>query len=1121
MKSTNQDKNINSSVILESGEDSLNQTTITGNIDLDLESEYWDELRDILANKLENPEFTKSMHKKSDANLKNLEHSISLQGDEFWAQIRDPKKDLFHEVKITFPLFDEYLTMTKCSCHMDKYLLDEKMCEHILCALKILKISLEGFEAGSTEEKKDWNFLFKSIDKAFDPENISLITDVHQSSTESSENLETDKKTIKWLLKADGTISVTPFIKHKDRYYESKIIDLHELNPTKDATFADWQLIHQIKGNDNSFQITSLSQLEILQNIDHVYSDKSFDYKIKIHKSTPGLKVESSEDGLQAIPTINGHTITDLISVGNDCICYYHDKTSELFFYKTSANEIDFFKSLLVQSSPIPHSERQNLIEYLMKIERKIPVSLESNIELKTKQTEPSNIIVRITPLNENGYRIDLLIKPNGVTPFPPGVGPETVLSRDKRGNAISLVRDFDMELELAREVTELSTLSSLYSQNGSYFYAANEQKIIEAIHGFSSSERLKEIVVIEWPKNYNKDIDVKEVGEEDVKVSIGCSDGNNNLFAVDGQIEIDGEILELKELIDQLRAQKRYIELPSSNWAFITKELEKKIMEISGALNPDSKENENHDLDLASALLLNDLSKQSEFIDLKHKNKKLKSIIENFEKLKDKTYETPSEIKANLRPYQTSGYSWLMKNYELGLGCVLADDMGLGKTLQTIALLTSIKDNGPSLVVLPTSLIGNWKSEISKFSPLLNVITLNDAHSKEEVLEELQSGDIVLVSYGIAVNNRSLLESVHWNTMVLDESQTVKNHSTQTAKEISKIPARWRLGLSGTPIENNLAELWSIFRVVSPGLLASFSTFRRRFILPIEKTGSDTQKDILKKIVAPFILRRLKSEILTELPPKIETIKTISLNEKERKFYEAARLEARERLEKKRGKLADQLEEQGLAQKDIDKQIQQKTRFDVLGTLMTLRQIAINPSLVDPEWEELSSKNRFLLDSLSGLAKDGHKSLVFSQFTRQLNQLNEKAKGSGLKTLYLDGSTKSEDRTDLVKMFQSKDYDVFFISLKAGGTGLNLTAADHVFHMDPWWNPAAEDQASDRAYRMGQKNTVNVIKLISADTVEEKIVDLHKKKKALSNSVLEGSDVPKDFNLDEYFNLI
>ncbi|MDB2447487.1 DEAD/DEAH box helicase, partial [bacterium] len=434
--------------------------------------------------------------------------------------------------------------------------------------------------------------------------------------------------------------------------------------------------------------------------------------------------------------------------------------------------------------------------------------------------------------------------------------------------------------------------------------------------------------------------------------------------------------------------------------------------------------------------------------------------------------------------------------------------------------LLTHASENGPSLVIVPTSLLGNWEKEISRFSPNLNVINYNSG-GREKVLEDLSSGDVVLISYGLSVTNREMLEGVHWNALVLDEAQSIKNQQTQTAKEISKIPARWRVGLSGTPIENNLGELWSIFRVVSPGLLASFSTFRKRFIIPIEKTGSDKQRDTLKKIVSPFILRRLKTDILEELPQKIETMKLIKLSEKERKFYEAARLEARERIEKKKSRLADRLEEEGLAEKEIEKQVASSTRFDVLGTLMTLRQIAINPSLIDPEWVGTSSKNEYLQNSLFDLSKKGHRILVFSQFTRQLKEVCEAASASGLKTLYLDGTTNQEVRTQLVSTFQEGQTDVFFISLKAGGTGLNLTAADYVFHIDPWWNPATENQASDRAYRIGQTREVNVVKLISHDTVEEKIVDMHKKKKALSDSILEDAHTPKDFNLTEYFDLI
>ena len=255
-----------------------------------------------------------------------------------------------------------------------------------------------------------------------------------------------------------------------------------------------------------------------------------------------------------------------------------------------------------------------------MKIERKVPISIDQKIELSTEKIDLKKVYVRFTPLTEKGYRIDVLVKPNGVTPYQPGFGPETVLSRNDSGHPVSLIRDFDWELDLAREVIESSNLSNLYSSNSSFFYASNEQNIIETIHSFKKSERLLDIVTIEWPKNFDKNYEVKEIEEDDVKVSISCDGEKNNLFAVDGQIEIDGEILELKDLLDQLRAHKRYIELPSSNWAYLTNELEKKLRELASLMERDPNKEEQDSLDLASAILLADLSKQSEFLELKNK---------------------------------------------------------------------------------------------------------------------------------------------------------------------------------------------------------------------------------------------------------------------------------------------------------------------------------------------------------------------------------------------------------------------------------------------------------------------------------------------------------------------
>lgn len=1075
-------------------------------ISIDLESEYWPQLSSQLSVLIESSDFTRPMHKKAKEALTDPNHEITLEGDELTAKIKCLKKNVFQTVKLTFAIFDEYATISRCTCNSEKYLLDDKMCEHILTALTILKFSLDNKLAASAEEIKSWKFLFESIDNVFEARS-DAVSDANE------------KVCLRWVL--SDTFDLIPYFgPDKGPYYKAQRADLDILDPAKDANFGDWKLIHNFKNSESELKIKSLSQLHILENQDNVFTDKCFQKRLTVKKSSAGLKLEKLEAGFKAHPTLDGKVIDDFHALRDEAICSFTSK-NKLEYYETSTGEVDFFRSLLSQTELVPYSEKDNLVDYLMKLERKVPVSIDRAVELRTESANLENIYIRITPLNEKGYRVDVLVKPNKITPYSPGTGPETVLSKDKKGNAVSLVRDFDWEVELAREVIENSSLSSLFSSSGSYFYTQSEQSLIGLIHSFKNSERLSEVVIIEWPKNHGKNYDVKEISEDNIKITAGCSNEKSDLFAVDGQVEIDGEILELKELLDQLRAHKRYIELPSSNWAFITAELENKLKELASIISSEGNEDsENDAVDLASALILNELAKENEFFHLSSKNKKLKEIISKLESTKTEDLAVPSSIKATLRDYQISGFEWLVKNYHTGLGCVLADDMGLGKTLQTICLMTKFKNQGPSLIIVPTSLIGNWTSEIAKFSPELNVISYN-SDGRSETLKNLGNCDVVIASYGLSVNERHYLESQHWNLLVLDEAQSVKNFQTQTAKEISKIPATFKLALSGTPIENNLSELWSIFRTVSPGLLGSFSRFRKRFVLPIEKGGSVSQKETLQKLVSPFILRRLKKDILEELPEKFEKTILIELSEKERKFYEAARLEAKERLEKKKSKISGDLEEKGLSQKEIDKQVSSSTRFDVLGTLMTLRQIAINPSLIDPEWQEDSSKNKFLLNQLIDLAGKGNKSLIFSQFTRQLKTVKNKSDDLGLKTLYLDGSTTQSERTRLVKEFQTGNYDCFFISLKAGGTGLNLTKADHVFHIDPWWNPATENQASDRAYRMGQKNNVNVIRLISKDTVEEKIVKLHEKKRSLSDSILKETDSPKDFNIDEYFNLI
>ncbi|MHB2018359.1 MAG: SNF2-related protein [Candidatus Xenobia bacterium] len=436
-----------------------------------------------------------------------------------------------------------------------------------------------------------------------------------------------------------------------------------------------------------------------------------------------------------------------------------------------------------------------------------------------------------------------------------------------------------------------------------------------------------------------------------------------------------------------------------------------------------------------------------------------------------------PSTLQAELRDYQMEGFEWLARLAGWHAAACLADDMGLGKTLQTLALI--LHRGGPTLVVAPTSVCHNWMAEAARFAPTLQLRLYAGA---ERSLEDLSPDHLVVCSYTVMQLDVERLRAISWRTVVLDEAQAIKNVATQRAKAALTLPAGFRLALTGTPVENHLGELWTLFRFLIPGLLGSSPQFQRRFASPIERHGNAAVRARLRRLVAPFILRRTKSQVLEQLPPRIEITLAVELSEAERALYEAVRQQALEEVS-------------GAGQ------------MQILAAIMKLRRTACNPRLVMPDCGVSSARLEALDGLLEELRENRHRALVFSQFTDHLALVREHLERRGIDYQYLDGTTPMAERQARVEAFQQGQGAVFLISLRAGGTGLNLTAADYVIHLDPWWNPAVEDQASDRAHRIGQERPVTIYRLIARGTIEEQIVQLHRDKRRLAESLLEGTE--------------
>lgn len=469
---------------------------------------------------------------------------------------------------------------------------------------------------------------------------------------------------------------------------------------------------------------------------------------------------------------------------------------------------------------------------------------------------------------------------------------------------------------------------------------------------------------------------------------------------------------------------------------------------------------------------------------------------------------EAPKEFLATLRPYQQDGFEWLQFLREQGLGGILADDMGLGKTVQTLCHLHCEKVAGradlPSLILAPKSVVPNWEKEAKKFAPSLKVLALQGPNRKK-YYPVLRHCDLVVTSYPILFRDAEEILDQPFHFVVLDEAHTIKNTSSQVTKVAYRIDARHRLCLSGTPIENNLGELWSQFHFLMPGFLGSEESFNRCFRAPIEKHRDEGLRKRLAERVAPLMLRRTKSLVAHDLPPKTEIVRTVDLHPKQVELYEAVRAAVSREVH-------DEISRLGV----------EKSKLLVLDALLKLRQVCNHPKLLKlptAQKARSSAKMDLVMEWVPSMVREGRRILIFSQFTEMLAIIEDALRKEGIKFQTLTGQSK--DRGKLCDDFQAGKVPVFLISLRAGGTGLNLTAADTVIHFDPWWNPALEAQATDRAYRIGQKNPVFVYKLITAGTIEEKILMLQQKKRALFEGILEGTPQKLSFTEDELDDLL
>ena len=621
-------------------------------------------------------------------------------------------------------------------------------------------------------------------------------------------------------------------------------------------------------------------------------------------------------------------------------------------------------------------------------------------------------------------------------------------------------------------KIEETLNALSFYRNNNKFIFNGSDEKLFELLS--EDLIDLKEKATIFYSDRFKER---RIYGATSINATI--SEGSGNYLDFTFNIENVNEE-EYKKIIEAFKENRKFFKLKDESFIDFRDEEVRNLFNLVDSLSEDTNIKSNEiKVHKSKSIFLNECLKDDSLLFIEGKDivKHISNKIENLEEI---DYKVPRELKATLRDYQLTGFKWFKTLSHYEFGGILADEMGLGKTVQTIAFLLSEK-NKKSIIVTPTSLIYNWRSEFEKFAPTMKIkIVHGNKEDREFSKDEIKDIDVLITTYGTLRNDYNLYEDITFDFCIIDEGQNIKNPLSQSSEVVKELKAKVKFALTGTPIENNLIELWSLFDYILPGYLYSKRKFQEKFI------KADKGSEELKKLIKPFILRRLKSDVMSELPDKIEKRFLIEMTEEQKKVYKAYVDDVKVKMK----------------EKDFT-----TDKITIFSYLTKLRQLTLDPAILIEGYTGGSGKIDVTVELVEKFIKEKHKILLFSQFTSVLDSIKKVLEAEGIEYFYLDGATKASERVQLVNEFNASDkVKIFLISLKAGGTGLNLTSADVVIHFDPWWNPAIEDQATDRAHRFGQKNVVEVIKLIAKGSIEEKIIKLQESKKEIINEIMSGN---------------
>ncbi len=802
------------------------------------------------------------------------------------------------------------------------------------------------------------------------------------------------------------------------------------------------------------------------------------DIPIELVKAPPTITVEKTDTGYilksDAVPNDKDYVILK-------------ETNTQYKLVTIDQHQRSILQSITRDGFVIPEEGKEKLLQALEGMSSSFTIHSDMIESAKgTRVMEgDSRIRVQLLPLG-NTLKAELFVKPfDTVPPYcKPGQGGQTIIGTIDNERCQAM-RDLKKESRYANAILDEIQQNTNIDVSQDLIVFEDPR---DSLYLLEILTKHQDIVVVEWPEGARFKIR-RSVSMSNINLEVK---GVDYWFEVDGDLKVDDQtVLTVKQLLDlNAKSYGKFIELGNGEFIALSNDLKKRLDELQTYTSQSDKKVK---LNRFASIPLFALFEQAGSFKSDTKWKDFQQMLANAKVIQP---EIPKTLLTELRPYQEEGFRWMVRLSAWNAGACLADDMGLGKTIQALALLLYRAKQGPALVVCPASVMANWVSETQKFAPTLHMTLLNGTNRKG-VIEKADAFDIVLTTYGLMQSEDKMFARKKWTTVILDEAHAIKNYHTKTSKAAMNLSADFRLILTGTPVQNHLGEVWNLFNFINPGLLGTMQQFNDRFV----KTGEKGSKR-LKKLVTPFILRRTKNSVLEELPPKTEIVKQVELSDDERVFYEAIRRRAIENLQNASGHAGQQ-------------------HVKALAEITRLRLACCNAELVEANIKIPSSKLTSFMEIIDELRGNNHRALVFSQFVKHLDVVRKALDEQKIRYKYLDGSTSLSERERNVRDFQSGDGELFLISLKAGGLGLNLTAADYVIHLDPWWNPAVEDQASDRAHRIGQQRPVTIYRLVTQHTIEEKILQLHHTKRDIADSLLEGTDSSAKLSTEELLKLI